>query len=79
MKTFLLYGTSGCHLCEVAEALLVTSLDADKHQVDLVDIAYDDQLLDELGELIPVFENETTKERLMWPFDQEKLLAFVAK
>lgn len=77
MKNFILYGTLGCHLCEVAEHLLVMTLDAEKHQVDLVDIAYDDQLLEQLGESIPVLENELTKEQLKWPFDQEKLQQFV--
>ncbi|WP_028470442.1 glutaredoxin family protein [Neptunomonas japonica] len=78
MQNFVFLTTQGCHLCEVAEALLVASLNPECHQVDVIDIAYDDALLECYGERIPVFKNEDTQAELNWPFDADKLEHFVA-
>lgn len=77
MQKFIFFTTQGCHLCDQAEDLLVTCLNPDVHQVDVLDIAYDDQLLERYGERIPVLKNEITEAELGWPFDREKLLAFI--
>lgn len=79
MRSFLMYSTDGCHLCDVAEQLLIGCLDSEKHQVDVIDIAYDDQLLEKYGETIPVLLDEISQEALYWPFDQEQLVRFVNK
>lgn len=47
------------------------------HQVDVLDIAYDDQLLELYGERIPVLKNELTGRELGWPFDAEGLILFI--
>ncbi|WP_293267598.1 glutaredoxin family protein [Neptunomonas sp.] len=78
MQKFVFFTTTGCHLCELAEALLVTNLNPEQHQVDVIDIAYNDQLLGCYGEKIPVIKNEDTSEELFWPFDAEKLVKFVS-
>lgn len=77
MQNFIFFTTQGCHLCELAEALLVAHLDPEAHQVDVFDIAYDDQLLERYGERIPLIKNEITEAELGWPFDAAKLLAFI--
>lgn len=77
VRTFILYGSEGCHLCEHAEDLLVTFLDPQLHQVDLVDIAYDDRLMERFATEIPVLANERGRV-LKWPFSAEELQAFVA-
>ncbi|SIS61817.1 glutaredoxin family protein [Neptunomonas antarctica] len=79
MKSFLLFSTQACHLCEQAEALLVSSLDPGLHQIDVIDIAYDDQLLETYGERIPVLQNEQTNAELDWPFDAHQLRLFINK
>lgn len=77
MQKFIFYTTQGCHLCELAEALLVAHLDPDLHQVDVFDIAYDDLLLERYGERIPLIKNEIAEVELGWPFDAVQLLAFI--
>lgn len=79
MQKFIFFTTQGCHLCELAEALLVTHMNPDIHQVDLLDIAYDDQLLALYGERIPVLKNEITEAELGWPFDAPQLLDFIGR
>jgi len=79
MKNFILYSTDHCHLCELAETLLVTQLDAQLHTVDVVDIADDDLLLARYGIRIPVLINTGSKHELQWPFDEIALKLFVDK
>jgi hypothetical protein len=79
MQNFVFFTTQGCHLCEVAEGLLVTTLNPELHQVDVIDIAYDDQLLECYGERIPLLKNEDTDEELGWPFDASQLAHFVVQ
>lgn len=64
-----LYSTDGCHLCEMALELL-SNLDI-QHLVDVVDIAFDDQLFHRYGVTIPVLRY--TDAELNWPFDQVQL------
>lgn len=73
----MLYGTCGCHLCELAEALLLP-LVADGWQVELVDIADDDGLMERYSLSIPVLRHEASQHELSWPFDRSSLAAFVA-
>ncbi|WP_136679475.1 glutaredoxin family protein [Neptunomonas sp. XY-337] len=77
MDSYLLFSTSHCHLCELAEQLLVVTMDASCHQVDIVDIAYDDNLLTRYGNTIPVLQHESSGAEICWPFDQPQLIAFL--
>lgn len=61
----ILYGTSFCHLCEQAEAVL----QAIGVEAEHIDIAEDDALLEKYGVRIPVVKREDTGEELGWPFD----------
>jgi hypothetical protein len=78
LKTFKLYGTCGCHLCEIAEAML-----KDQHRfvgefdLDLVDISESDELFARYGVTIPVLRHPEGKE-LNWPFSAEQLRDFLA-
>jgi hypothetical protein len=69
--------TSGCHLCDHAVEVLVQVLDPEKFTVDLVDIAYEDELMERYAERIPVLVFKAQKKELGWPFDQAQLSAFV--
>ena len=68
-----LYGTSACHLCEVAEALLAQVLagfaETQRPQIELVDIADSDALIERYGTRIPVLRREADGVELAWPFD----------
>lgn len=69
--------TSGCHLCDLAVEVLVQVLDPKIFTVDLVDIAYEDELMERYAERIPVLLCPTQKKELSWPFDQAQLTYFV--
>lgn len=74
----ILYGTSACHLCEQAEAILQAVLDAGGAQrVDLVDISEDDDLMQRYGWRIPVLRRGD-KAELDWPFDSGMVQAFLS-
>jgi hypothetical protein len=77
MKKFILYSTDHCHLCELAEQLLISHLDPQLHYVEIEDIASDNLLLARYGIRIPVLINTQTKTELDWPFDASTLLKFV--
>lgn len=62
-----LYGTSACHLCDQAEALLVQAASARHLEWCYVDIALDDALVERYGLRIPVLLAENGHE-LGWPF-----------
>lgn len=73
MSEWILYGTLGCHLCDKAEAIIQQLQQQFTINMIQVDIASDAQLVESLGERIPVLENCATGERLYWPFDPEIL------
>ncbi len=63
-----LYHTSGCHLCELAQAeLRLLGLDA-----TLIDISDSAELVEELGWLIPVLRHSSGAQ-LNWPFDAQQI------
>ena len=68
----ILYHTSGCHLCELAEALVADALaEGADIQLTRVDIANSQALVDRYGWSIPVLVND--KAELCWPFDLAQL------
>mgnify|MGYP001765985079 CR=1 FL=1 len=75
-KALVLYGTLGCHLCELAEQQLLPWVAAG-WQVELVDIAEDDQLMARYSLTIPVLQHVASARELGWPFDQAALLGFL--
>ncbi|MGL6260483.1 glutaredoxin family protein [Vibrio sp. WXL103] len=64
-----LFSTEGCHLCEQAFSLLQQVGVA--NEVDIVDIAFDDQLFARYGVTIPVLNFNNNE--LNWPFDASGL------
>ncbi len=73
---YTLYGTSACHLCELAEALLV-ALCRDNPGVafEKVDISDSDPLFERYGVRIPVIRDALGRE-LDWPFTAGQLREF---
>ncbi|WP_415905531.1 glutaredoxin family protein [Neptuniibacter sp. QD48_55] len=79
MRELELMGTVGCHLCDVAEQLIASSVDMQKYAIYQVDIADDDDLVERYGVKIPVLLDLESKEELEWPFDQSQLLEFLQR
>ncbi|OGS93038.1 MAG: glutaredoxin [Gallionellales bacterium GWA2_59_43] len=74
MSALVLYGTTYCHLCEEAEAVLkevgVSAV--------YIDIAEDDELIESYGTRIPVLRRRDNGMELGWPFDVTIVTRFVA-
>lgn len=76
MTELVLYGTSACHLCELAEQLLAGVMaEYPDMVVELIDIAEDDALVDLYGTKIPVLERGDG-ELLCWPFSVVDIVSF---
>ena len=75
---YILYGTSACHLCEVAEEMLLELRESGcALNYEKCDIAGSDQLFERYGLRIPVLLHPDGSE-LGWPFDADRLRQFVS-
>ena len=71
-----LFGTLGCHLCEIAEAEVMPLVEHGL-LVELVDITDPQDLTDVYGLRIPVLRRMDTGGELDWPFDTDQVVAFL--
>ena len=71
-----LFGTLGCHLCEVAEAVLMPFVEHGL-LVELVDIAEDEAFFERYSLFIPVLRRCDNGAELRWPFDAEQVVTFL--
>ena len=71
-----LFGTLGCHLCEIAEAEIMPLVEHGL-LVELVDITDPKDLTDVYGLRIPVLRRMDTGAELDWPFDTDQVVAFL--
>lgn len=71
-----LYGTSACHLCEDAMAVVLPATQALGLDLIVIDIAGDDTLEARYGTSIPVLFSSCAGE-LCWPFDTDKVNEFL--
>ena len=71
-----LFGTLGCHLCELAEAVLMPVVE-DGLMVELVDIADSDSLFESYGVRIPVLRRVDPGQELGWPIDTAQVVNFL--
>ena len=77
-----LYSTSGCHLCEQAEALVQPLLSGQALQLRVVEISGDDALLERYGVRIPVLGCKDANgawQELGWPFDQAQIWSWLGQ
>ena len=65
------YTTDACHLCELAEAVLINTPLASPVPVEVVDISESEALVERYGTRIPVLQRSDTGEELNWPFTAE--------
>ena len=74
----MLFGTSGCHLCEQAESIINDCLLDDAGLIiEDIDIAEQEQWQDRYAIRIPVLYHPETKLELGWPFDQADVKEFI--
>ncbi|QDP01384.1 glutaredoxin family protein [Thalassotalea sp. PS06] len=77
MKTIYLYGTEGCHLCEMAMELCQQSPLIENDELVYRDIIDDPLWLERYKLTIPVIEVEGQQQVLGWPFDLQQLNEFI--
>jgi len=73
--SLILYSRANCGLCVQAEALLFEGGFGDRYEK--VDIDADLVLLDRYGDQVPVLLNDTTGEKLTWPFTASQVRELV--
>ncbi len=71
-----LLGTTGCHLCDIAERMARRIVPVFGFTLEYVDIALDDALVAQYGEHIPVLR-ATNAAQLGWPFEEEQLIQWL--
>ncbi len=71
-----LFGTLGCHLCEIAEAEIMPLVEHGL-LVELVDITDPEDLTDAYDLRIPVLRRVDSGAELDWPFDTDQVVAFL--
>lgn len=72
-----LYSTSHCHLCELAESLLVAlANDSDLHW-STIDIVDDDALLALYEVKIPVLRRLDNDHEIFWPFTLNDIIHLI--
>ncbi|OPX56692.1 Glutaredoxin-like domain [Oceanospirillum multiglobuliferum] len=76
-KKLYLFTTDGCHLCEMALAIVQPLLSDTKWQLTLVEISEEASLVEQYGIRIPVLLKEGAIEDLGWPFDQEQVVSYL--
>ncbi len=71
-----LYSTEGCHLCELAFHLLIEDVGVPEAQIMVIDIATDDELIDQFGVLSSA-RKPLTGDRLFWPFSATDVTSYL--
>lgn len=77
----MLFGTAGCHLCELAEEIINDCLGNQQNDViERVDIAdaENEHWQEQYAVRIPVLYDADSQKELAWPFDTLEVNAFIA-
>jgi hypothetical protein len=79
MMRLVLFGTSGCHLCEQAALIIDAYLSgkSDQPVINPIDIAEQAQWQEKYAIRIPVLYHPETQNELGWPFDQTNVEEFI--
>lgn len=81
MINLLLFGTSGCHLCDDAHQLIIASVFSKQAKIDcqVIDIIKHEQWLKKYSLRIPVLYHPDSEAELAWPFDAQQLDDFLSE
>lgn len=80
MMRLLLFGTSGCHLCEQAEQMINDGMPKRRGlMIETVDIAEHEHWQARYAIRIPVLYHPETQQELGWPFDQTQVKKFITE
>jgi hypothetical protein len=71
-----LFGTLGCHLCEISEAELLPLVEYGL-LVELMDISESEAMFETYSLRIPVLRRVDTGAELDWPFNADQVVAFL--
>ncbi len=75
---YVLLGTEGCHLCELAEQIInECRIARPDFFFKIIDIAEQTQWQSDFATLIPVLLHEKTHKYLNWPFTHDGVLTFI--
>jgi hypothetical protein len=74
----ILYTTAGCHLCELAEAILLQINDSIPLEITYSEIGDDDDLIAQYGTRIPVIQFSDNSQ-LNWPFELSDIINHLSK
>lgn len=74
---YVLYGTEACHLCELAQQVIVEVAADIPLEVYVEDIAESEHLVASFGTRIPVLKDEQSGRELDWPFNCEELFVWL--
>lgn len=74
---FIVLGKPDCHLCDQVIDMFKANCLEEGATLGYLDISKDKMLKDEYQLLVPVLLRMDDDEELLWPFDEEQLLAFV--
>lgn len=73
MISLILYSTTGCHLCELAEEQLREAQERFDLQWQWMEIVNSQDLMERYSLRIPVVVESTSGEEIGWPFNQMDL------
>lgn len=76
MQNLVLLGTSGCHLCDLAEEVLYRVQSLHPFKFIHADIIDRDDWVKDYAEKIPVLLN-SQGQALCWPFDDEAVMNYL--
>jgi RNA binding exosome subunit len=74
-----LYSTSYCHLCEQAEAMLISLENLHPIEWNSIEIMDDESLLGHYGTSIPVLRRVDTNQELAWPFTKQQIEQLISE
>lgn len=73
MTSLMLYGTTGCHLCEEAQVMVYQALGI---LLEMIEITDEPDLLARYSLRIPVLRHTATDAELDWPFEMGDVQQF---
>ena len=72
------YTTDACTLCDKALSIVNVCVNKNNHQLEIIDIVDDDDLISQYATKIPVLRREDVETYLYWPFSPADVQSFLA-